>query len=151
MKNFNGSSNASLEAMTCTDEQKMIYATYMVVSEAEHWWKGTKALLQAQEIPLIQEQFKTIFLEKYFLVSVKNQKETKFLQLKQGNMTVGQYVSKFEELARFSSYLKYNPNENWKAKKFEYKLNPKIKSIVSTMETRNYALLVNKYKLPNRT
>ena len=62
-------------------------------------------------------------------------------------MTVGQYVFKFEELAKFSSYLKFNPDETWKAKKFESVLNPKIKNAVSTMEIRNYALLVNKCKI----
>ena len=31
--------------------------------------------------------------------------------------------------------------------KFEYGLNPEIKSAVSTMEIRNYALLVNKCKV----
>ena len=93
------------EAMACTDEQKVTYTTYMLIGESEHWWKGTKALLQAQEIPLNWEHFKAIFLEKYFLVSVKNQKETEFLQLKQGNMTIRQYVSKFKELAKFSSYM----------------------------------------------
>ena len=49
------------EAMVCTDEQKVTYAAYMLVGEAKHWWKGTKALLQAQEIPLSREQFKMVF------------------------------------------------------------------------------------------
>ena len=66
-------------------------------------------------------------------------------------MTVGQYVSKFEELAKFSSYLKFNLDESWKAMKFESGLNLEIKSTVSTIETRNYALLVNKCKLLSRT
>ena len=26
------------EAVACTDEQKVTYATYMPISEAEHWW-----------------------------------------------------------------------------------------------------------------
>ena len=65
-------------------------------------------------------------------------------------MTVGQYVSKFEELAKFSSYLKFNLDENWKAMKFESSLNPKIKNAISIMEIRNYAVLVNKSMIAER-
>ena len=44
-------------------------------------------------------------------------------------MTVGQYVSKFEELSKFLSYLKFNLDETWKAMKFEFGLNPEIKRL----------------------
>ena len=54
------------EAMACTDEHKVTYATYMLVGEAKYWWKCTKALLQAQEIPLTWEQFKTVFFREVF-------------------------------------------------------------------------------------
>ena len=35
------------QAMECIGEQKVTYATYMLIGEAERWWKGTKTLLQA--------------------------------------------------------------------------------------------------------
>ena len=41
------------------------------------------------------------------------------MQLKQRSMTIGQYVAKFEELSKFSSYLKSNHDNRWKATKFE--------------------------------
>ena len=44
-------------------------------------------------------------------------------------MTVGYYVSKFEELSKFSSYLKFNPDETWKAMKFELGLNLRLKML----------------------
>ena len=47
-------------------------------------------------------------------------------------MTIGQYVSKFEELSKFSSYLKFNSDESWNAMKFESGLRPKIKNAIST-------------------
>ena len=62
-------------------------------------------------------------------------------------MIVGQYMSKFEEQAKFSSYPKFNLDETWKAMKFESGLNPKIKSTINTMEIINYALLVNKCRI----
>ena len=59
-------------------------------------------------------------------------------------MTIGQYVSRFEELSMFSSYLKFNLDKAWKAIKFESRLCPEIRNVVGVMEIRNYALLVNK-------
>ena len=43
----------------------------------------------------------------------------KNIHLKQGSMTVGQYIAKFDELSKFFSYLKNNLDGRWKATKFE--------------------------------
>lgn len=42
--------------------------------------------------------FRVQFLEKYFPEYVRRKKDIEFLELKQGNMTVVEYVAKFEEL-----------------------------------------------------
>ena len=34
------------DVMVCADDQKVTYATYMLVSEAKHWWRGAHALLR---------------------------------------------------------------------------------------------------------
>jgi len=44
--------------------------------------------------------FKTRFLEKYFPYTARQDREAKFLALQQGDMTVHEYVNKFEHLAR---------------------------------------------------
>lgn len=62
-------------------------------------------------------------------------------------MSVDQYDAKFEELAKFSSYLKYNHNEPWTATKFESGLNPKIKKELGTFERKNFSMLVNKCRV----
>ena len=40
-------------------------------------------------------------MSKFFPTSVRHTKAREFLELKQGNMTVLEYVAKFTELARF--------------------------------------------------
>ena len=107
------------EVLTCTNNQKATYATYMLVGEAEHWWRGARALLCAQRVQLTWDDFKATFLEKYFPKNVRIQKEVEFLQLKQENMTIDQYTAKFDELAKFSTYLRGNPDEIWKSIKYE--------------------------------
>ena len=62
-------------------------------------------------------------------------------------MTVSEYDAKFEELSKFSSYLKYNYDENWKARQWESGLKPKIKNAVAAFEIRDYASLVNKCRI----
>ena len=51
------------------------------------------------------EGFKTLFLNKYFPSNLKDQKEIEFLTLQQGDITVDEYVARFESLARFSNNL----------------------------------------------
>lgn len=51
--------------------------------------------------------FQTTFFDKYFLDSVKNEKEAEFIQNRQGSVSVSEYEAKFEELSKFSSYLKH--------------------------------------------
>ena len=46
-------------------------------------------------------EFRELFMGKFFPASARHVKAREFLELKQGNMTVLEYVSKFIELARF--------------------------------------------------
>lgn len=48
--------------------------------------------------------FRTAFLEKYFPDDEHNKKEMEFLELKQGNMDIADYASKFEELVKLCPY-----------------------------------------------
>ena len=50
--------------------------------------------------------FKRVFLEKYIPEEVRNKKEMEFLELKQGSMTVAEYIAKFEELVRYFPIIK---------------------------------------------
>ena len=56
-------------------------------------------------------------MEKFFLASVEHVKAWEFLELKQGNMTVLEYVAKFTELAHFGD--DYVATDMAKVKKFE--------------------------------
>ena len=47
------------------------------------------------------EEFHELFMGKFFLASVRHAKAREFLELKQGTMSVLEYVAKFTELAHF--------------------------------------------------
>ena len=36
-----------LEALDCIDSQKVRFATFKLIGEAEHWWRSTKAILES--------------------------------------------------------------------------------------------------------
>lgn len=96
--------------MLCADGQKVNLVVYMLESNVEHLLK------------LCQRRFKEVFPEKYFFDSVCTQKETKFLHLRQQDMSVTSYVAKFEALSRYSRSLKDNPQDEWMAIKFEQEI-----------------------------
>ena len=51
--------------VTCTEEEKVIYATHMLQEEADFWWKEAKAYLIAKEVPLTWDNFSQAFLDMY--------------------------------------------------------------------------------------
>jgi N-glycosylase/DNA lyase len=93
------------------DQDKVDLATYRLRGEASQWWKRHREHMEATEGHMTWEEFKTLFLNKYFPSNVKDQKEIEFLTLQQGDMTVDEYVATFESLARFSNNLQNQPDE----------------------------------------
>ena len=51
---------------------------------------------------IIWQEFTTAFREFFIPVGVINRKVTEFLELRQGNMTVMDYVNKFNHLAQYA-------------------------------------------------
>ena len=68
---------------------------------------------------------------------MKDQKEIKFLELKQANMSVAEYEAKFSEMARFVPEFK-------KAKRFQQGLKPWIRSRIAVFEFQNFSTVVQK-------
>ena len=62
-------------------------------------------------------------------------------------MSVSEYISKFEELCKFSIIYLGNPDERWMCVKFEGGLHEEILASIGPMEIREYAALVNKCRL----
>ena len=98
--------------LACTDYQKVAFATYMLEADAKFWWSGVKRLLESSQTEIIWEVFKEAFYQKYFPASVRKVKELEFVELQQGNMSVSEYIAKFEELCKSSTIYQRNADEN---------------------------------------
>ena len=62
-------------------------------------------------------EFRELFIGKFFPASARHAKSREFLELKQGNMTMLEYIAKFIELARFGD--DYVATNMAKVRKFE--------------------------------
>ncbi|XP_020218013.1 uncharacterized protein LOC109801376 [Cajanus cajan] len=65
------------------------------------------------------ENFKRLFLEKYFPRDVRRRKQVEFLELKQREDSVAEYVTKFKDLVRFYPMYDGVGNEEDKCVKFD--------------------------------
>ncbi|XP_050875621.1 uncharacterized protein LOC127079257 [Lathyrus oleraceus] len=82
--------------------------------------------------------------EAIFSKNVRGKKEIEFLELKQGNSIIVEYVAKFEELVIFCPHYNDAIAEVSKCIKFENWLCPKIKQGIRYREIRRFLELVNK-------
>uniref|UniRef100_A0A151UDX3 Retrotransposon gag domain-containing protein n=1 Tax=Cajanus cajan TaxID=3821 RepID=A0A151UDX3_CAJCA len=126
---------------------RLTYVVYMLVGEAEHWWRDTHQMLTTRGVVVDLECFRRLFLEKYFPESVRHAKEAEFMRLHQGGMTVSEYTMRFEHVARFYSQA---ISEAWKCRKFAKGLRQELKRVVVPMAITEFPALVEKAKVVER-
>ena len=94
---------------------KIRLAAFQLEGESQVWWDWVKT---SRDIDAMTwAKFHELFMSKYFPATAKHVKAREFLQLKQGTMTVMEYVAKFTELARFAN--DYVATDRAKVRKFE--------------------------------
>ena len=90
-----------LEAMEITfDTTRIRLAAFQLEGEARVWWRWTRTSRDLEV--MTWAEFQELFMGKYFPETARHAKAQEFLELKQGAMTVMNYVARFTELARFA-------------------------------------------------
>ncbi|KAL2904059.1 1-deoxy-D-xylulose-5-phosphate synthase [Bienertia sinuspersici] len=89
------------ESIGCLEEERIHAATYYLQGEADIWWSTSQADLTAQP-DFNWDAFKIAMRDRFYPKHVKMQKFDEFATLRQRNMTVQEYDSKFLELSRFA-------------------------------------------------
>uniref|UniRef100_A0A2N9II25 Retrotransposon gag domain-containing protein n=1 Tax=Fagus sylvatica TaxID=28930 RepID=A0A2N9II25_FAGSY len=105
-------------------------------------------MVKAFRVLRCAEEENVAFYEKFFPTSAPLQKEREFIKLEQGNIIVSQYKAEFARLARFAPTLV--ADEDNKARRFEERLRPRIKTQVMASELTIYRAVVNKAVLIER-
>ena len=89
-----------LEAMEITsDTTRIRLVAFQLEGEAQVWWNWEKTSRDREA--MTWAEFQELFMGKYFSDTARHTKAQEFLELKQGTMTVIEYVARFTELARF--------------------------------------------------
>ena len=83
------------------DEQKVCFVAQQLLGSASAWLDTFHAMQQPDHLATWQE-FTTAFREFYIPAGVINRKLTEFLELRQGSMTVMDYVNKFNHLSQYA-------------------------------------------------
>ena len=105
-----------LEAMEITsDTNKIRLAAFQLESEAQVWWNWAKTSRDLEA--MTWAEFQELFMGKYFLDTTRHAKTQEFLELKQGTMTVMDYMARFTELACFAD--DYVATDMAKVRRFE--------------------------------
>jgi len=115
-----------------TDEQKVRFAVQQLLGSPSAWWDTFNAMQQPDHRVTWQE-FTAAFREFYIPTGVLNRKLTEFLDLRQGSMTVMDYVNKFNHLSQYAGI--HVDTDEKKKDRFYHGLSY---SLQERLYTRNY-------------
>src|SRR3954464_7438168 len=136
-----------LEIARCDEEDKVPFATHYLEGSAAVWWDNTKAVWPAGE-DITWERFKEKFRTYHIPTGVLKTKQREFLALVQGNMTVTEYLNKFNHLARYSVH--DVATEERKIDRFLGGLSPTPRCQLSMLDFPDFQTLVNKALIAER-
>ncbi|KAI9160100.1 hypothetical protein LWI28_005107 [Acer negundo] len=139
-------------AIVCSDEQKVVFASFILEDEADHWWDATSRILKTTMLGndhITWEMFKNAFNVKYFPDRVRFKMERDFLSLKQGSKSIAEYEQQFTSLSRFAT--KLIPDDESRGRRFLDGLHPDIQSKVEVLKLTRYADIVDRALIAERS
>ncbi|XP_075486280.1 uncharacterized protein LOC142525879 [Primulina tabacum] len=125
------------------DKDRVSYAIFLLTKTTRTWWDATKISINVSALKW--QEFKDLFYDKYIPRDLRSQKVKEFLELKQGNMSMQEYIIKFEEGCQFASYLVSNDIE--KDEHFLRGVRAEIKRDVRMSKAASYKEIVEKARM----
>ena len=83
-----------------SDTTRIRLAAFQLEGETQVWWKWARTSRDLDA--MTWAEFQEMFMTKYFLDTARHVKAQEFLELKQGTMTVMDYVARCTKLTRFA-------------------------------------------------
>ena len=85
------------------DDSKVSCAVFYLRDSTSYWWD---TIVSVNDVTTITwERFGELFNVKYITKAARVAKRKEFVNLKQGDMSVDEYIKKFEELSRYAPHL----------------------------------------------
>jgi hypothetical protein len=90
-----------LQVVQCNNREKVLFASHQLEGPAANWWD---AYVEAhEELESINwQEFKNGFHSHHVPLGVMKLKKKEFKELKQGSMSVSEYVTHFTQLSRYA-------------------------------------------------
>ena len=123
--------------MGCTDEQRVLFSSFLMEDKAKDWWDAVK---RRYPDGISWDQFQQEFIDRFFPQSHKDSKIEEFFKLEQNNMSVSEYEKKFSELVRLVPYIQ--ADEVLKCKRFLSGLQYRIRVHLSVVPQNRFGDLV---------
>ncbi|XP_073119658.1 uncharacterized protein [Henckelia pumila] len=134
----------SLEAifryMELGDGDRVRCMTFLLNDDAALWFEGVEKTIDVTT--LTWEAFKTLFYEKYYTGEARAQLKKEFMSLRQGDLSVSEFVRKFERGCHFVPLI--GNDEAEKLQHFVSCLRPNICRDVMMTEPVDYAAAIRK-------
>jgi hypothetical protein len=86
----------------CTDREKVLFATHQLFGMAANWWE-TYCSTHADVDCITWNEFKACFRKHYVLRGTMKLKKKEFTNLRQGSMTVNEYLNSFIQLSTYAT------------------------------------------------
>lgn len=114
--------------LSCSDIDKRLVAAYLLSGEARDWWKS----IERAKLDILMDwtKFQEVFLKKFFPSATRRLLQRDFLELKQGDMTVREYETKFSAMYRFAKKV----DDQELAEHFVHGLNHHIRRVVAPLD-----------------
>ena len=90
---------SKLRIAQCTEQEKVLFASHQLTGPAAEWWTAFSAA-HASPNGITWREFVSNFRNRYVPAGEIKLKRKEFLSLKQGSMTVRQYLTRFTQLSR---------------------------------------------------
>jgi hypothetical protein len=85
----------------CTDRENVLFAAHQLFCTAANWWE-TYCSTHADVDSITWNEFKARFCNHYVPRSTMKLKKKEFTDLKQGSMTMNEYLNSFIQLSRYA-------------------------------------------------
>ncbi|XP_042396438.1 uncharacterized protein LOC121986538 [Zingiber officinale] len=129
-----------------TDADKVRCAIFMLRDDSRVWWEGARLIVDLAT--LTWTNFKEVFYGKYFTVDNRTRLAREFLELRQGDLSVAEYVRRFERGRYFVPMITSQPVEE--LKHFTEGLRPAIRHDVRLSRVTTFREAVDQALMSER-
>ncbi|XP_073120608.1 uncharacterized protein [Henckelia pumila] len=104
------------ESLDYSDDRRTRLVIHQLQGVEKSWWMTIKRAKENKGTAITWALFRAEFYKRFFPVSYRKDKGAEFANLRQGSMSIEDYVAKFDSLLRFAPHIA--DNEEAKADQF---------------------------------